>query len=153
MRDRSLIQEGLRRTITDQGWVWLAAALNADPNTIAGLLGVSIPTRLGSCKVIDLRPYSRDEAPRASMSALVGQDAQPMHTDAAYFSVPPRYIMFECIDPGETVCQTHVWTFDWNEMLKDQPDILVQPGWIAHGGGRTPFYCQVLTATASGRKF
>jgi Taurine catabolism dioxygenase TauD, TfdA family len=78
---------------------------------------------------------------------------QPMHTDAAYFPIPPRYIMFECIEPGETACQTHVWTFDWNKLLKDQPDILVQPGWIARGERKAPFNCQVLTTTSNGRKF
>jgi hypothetical protein len=152
MRRCGLIQESAR-SVAALGWAWIPAALNADPNSLAVMLGASIPARRDGCKVVDLRPYSRSEAPRASMSAVVGHDAQPMHTDAAYFPVPPRYIMFECIEPGEADCLTHVWTFDWNKMLKEQPDILVEPGWIACGGRTAPFYCQVLTTTSNGEKF
>jgi alpha-ketoglutarate-dependent taurine dioxygenase len=47
----------------------------------------------------ELVPSSRAAARPGSLSSFTGAGAQPMHTDAAYLASPPRYLVFECVDP------------------------------------------------------
>ena len=115
--------------------------------TIADVLSPLGPISSGQC---DLKPYSRESAPRGSMSSVVGTDKQPMHTDAAYRPQPPRYIALQCVDPGEAPCPTHVWTLNLGPLSKDRPDILTKTTWIAHGQGHVPFYCSIMD-TLGGR--
>src|ERR1700677_214981 len=59
----------------------------------------------GACRSgHDLIPYEKASAPRGSMSAITGTDAQPMHTDCAFLHAPPRYTALQCMERGEARC-------------------------------------------------
>jgi len=92
----------------------------------------------------DLTPLTRDEAPVRSMSAVTGTDAQPMHTDGAYWPRPPRYIALLCVEPGEASCPTVLWPLDLARLERDRPKILVAPHWVVHRGGHERFYSSVV---------
>lgn len=109
------------------------------------LLGRLLPNHDGQYHC-DLRPHTQETAPRASMSSFTGAGPQPPHTDAAFMARPPRYLVFECLHPGEHSCPTNVWSLDVSRLVHDGPDVLTAPGWLVSGGGKRPFYCQVLTA-------
>lgn len=126
------------------GGCWFAAPRYASaPSVILAALGPLIPSRNGDLHC-DLVIHSKDSAPPASMSAKIGADGQPMHTDAAYDPCPPRYIVFRCLEPGEASCPTNVLVLDVDRLNKDRPGVLTKTIWIAHGGGRPPFYCPVM---------
>jgi Taurine catabolism dioxygenase TauD, TfdA family len=75
---------------------------------------------------------------------VTGTDAQPMHTDGAYYPRPPRYIAFHSIEPGEASCPTIVSPLDLARLERDRPKILAAPHWVVRGGGHGRFYCSVL---------
>jgi hypothetical protein len=125
------------------GWLHIPSALATSPVAILSALGPLIPSREGLLHR-DLMPLKRDSAPPASMSSKTGPGEQPMHTDAAFYPTPPRYIAFQCLEPGEASCPTHVWTLDLARLKRDRPTLLTTAGWVAHGGGCLPFYCSVM---------
>jgi hypothetical protein len=125
------------------GWLFISAALATAPVDILSTLGPLILSREG-LPHRDLVPYKKASAPHASMSAEIGAGEQPMHTDAAYYPTPPRYIAFQCLEPGETSCPTRVWALDLIRLRKDRPAALTKTNWVAHGGGRPAFYCSVM---------
>jgi Taurine catabolism dioxygenase TauD, TfdA family len=88
------------------------------------------------------------------MSAFTGTGPQLMHTDCAYFPVPPRYVMLRCESRGEAQCCTHLWVLNPNDLLECRNRALLRPGWITRGRGRRPaFYAQVLNRSSNGRPF
>ena len=139
----------VKEQVQSTGWIWLPANDGVALPDLTDAFGFAVRPRLGGKSLVELRPYSRLEAPKSTMSAVVGHCAQPMHTDAAYYPLPPRYVILSCIDPGESICPTQLWILNWHRMLEDRPMVLTIPGWTAHGGGHSPFYCQVLTPTAN----
>jgi hypothetical protein len=72
------------------------------------------------------------------MSAATGTDAQPMHTDGAYYHVPPRYIGLQCIELGKADCPTLVWALDLGLLQREGPSVLTGPDWVARGGEHVP---------------
>ena len=135
-------REGSAR-LRASGWWFIPPSLATAPADILAALGPIVPSREGALHR-DLVPYPRAFAPRDSMSALTGTDEQPMHTDAAYAPCPPRYIAFQCLDPGEAPCPTLVWTLDVGRLKQDRPAGLTSIKWVTKGGGRPPFYCSVV---------
>jgi hypothetical protein len=127
-----------------RGWSWTTIAPDQDPTDILSSLGPLVPRSRAAPLHDELRPYRRESAPPSSMSALVGTAAQPMHTDAAYWPEPPRYVALYCIDPGEAPCATHVWSLDFDRLREELPRILTEPIWVTRGGGSGAFYCTVL---------
>lgn len=92
----------------------------------------------------ELIPISRAAARPGTLSSFTGAGAQPMHTDAAYLAKPPRYIAFECVDPGESTCKTEAWITDQAKLLAERPRLLTDPRWVFLGGGQSRFYSPVL---------
>jgi|SRR5580704_13640671 hypothetical protein len=78
----------------------------------------------------ELVPSSRAAARPGSLSSFTGAGAQPMHTDAAYIASPPRYLVFECVDPGEVPCRTEAWVTNQARLLEERPSLLTDPKWV-----------------------
>jgi alpha-ketoglutarate-dependent taurine dioxygenase len=136
--------ELMRQQLLLDGWCVIPSALTATPKELLAGLGTLArlhPTR--ACHQ-DLRPYDKNSAPSGSMSATIGTDAQPMHTDGAYYHLPPHYIALQCLEPGEAYCPTHVWALDLARLGRESAAILTRPDWVARGGGFAPFYCPIL---------
>src|SRR6266566_5913509 len=115
----------LATEVRARGWVHMSAPRDMHVNILARRLGRIIPSRLGGREHDVLRPYSQVAAPRKSMSAVTGIEAQPMHTDGAYYPRPPRFLLFRCLEPGEDECNTVVWTLDFDFLIKERPPALV----------------------------
>ena len=101
-------------------------------------------SRLDGSDHRDLKPYTRESAPAGSMSATVGTGAQPRHTDAAYFPIPPRYTVLQCLEPGQNPCPTLLWPLDVVRLRKERPHALAGEMWAVRGGGYSPFYCTAM---------
>ena len=139
-------------TVLHQGWCWLPADFGVEPSTLAAAIGPVLPSSAGDKSKL-LRPLDSTEAPQKSMSATVGLGPQPFHTDGAWHSTPPRYLVLHCEDAGEGDCPTLVRPLDWTSLSVSSVTELKRPGWIVRGGGlRRPFYSQILT-TAENRRY
>ena len=126
------------------GWHLIRPKLATNPLEILAPLGRILPSRATGAQHHDLAPYEKNIAPPYSMSATTGTAPQPMHTDGAYYHLPPHYIALQCVEIGEAYCPTHLWVLDLARVLKEGPSILTRPDWVSRGGGRGPFYCSVL---------
>ncbi len=129
------------------GWCLIRPGAVAEPSDFLVTLGSLLPSRGTNYR--DLRPYHEESAPVGSMSSIIGTARQPMHTDGAWCAVPPNYLVFQCIDPGEAPCPTHIWAADLSRLVADRPTILSRTNWVAFGaGGNTGFYCSVMEVHA-----
>lgn len=91
-----------------------------------------------------VRPQSRGEAPRRSLSAFTGFDRQPLHTDQAHIATPAQFVLLECLEGGDVPCTTEILIPDLESLQKNPPRVLTHPGWIANRGPNRRFYCQIL---------
>src|SRR5260370_1228647 len=101
--------ESTRQRLRLHGWCLIPPAMATVPTDMLATLGPVLPTPQTGANHHDLKAYNRDSAPPASMSAITGTEAQPMHTDAAYYHLPPHFIALQCLEPGEAYCPTQVW--------------------------------------------
>jgi alpha-ketoglutarate-dependent taurine dioxygenase len=132
------------------GWSLLSPSDALDPVMILAGLGRVIPSQKDGIEYHDLQVYDRASAPRLSMSAFTGTDAQPMHTDAAYAPMPPRYIALQCIETGGSDCPTHLWVADHVRLLRERPPPLAAVNWVVRGGNYSSFYCSIITIHSEG---
>ena len=113
---------------------------------LSSLLDPSDPRR-SSLPYRDLRPYSRENAPPHSMSAIVGTDCQPFHTDASYLPSPPRFVVLECLDPGEAPCPTRILPLNVERLKIERPKNLTRIHWVTVAAGYQSFYCPIAEET------
>jgi hypothetical protein len=132
------------RSLITAGWCFIEPPLVGGAWEIVTNLGPIVRLNDKGDDHRDLVPYKKDVAPRGSMSAITGTDEQPMHTDAAYLPLPPRYIVLYCLEPGEGYCPTLVWVPDLVKMKIDKPAILSRPRWVFRGGGHRAFYSSIM---------
>lgn len=92
----------------------------------------------------DLSPLEKADARPGSMSAMVGKDAQPMHTDGAYLHLPPRYTVLMCMNPGETDCPTTLWTMNFFLLKEAEKMGLYKPLWVWGDGINPLFYAPII---------
>ena len=136
--------ELLRHQLSLDGWCVKPSDATKTPKDVLKGLGSFLPLLSTGAYHQDLKPYDKNSAPPASMSATTGTNAQPMHTDGAYYHLPPRYIALQCLDPGEAYCPTHVWALDLARLARENGAVLTRAEWVARGGGFRPFYCPIL---------
>jgi len=133
-----------RRRLLLDGWCLLAPRSTMTIDDVLAVLGPLASSRSIRIHCCDLRPYDKDSAPPASMSATTGTNAQPLHTDGAYCHVPPRYVALQCLEPGEARCPTLLCTLDLRMLEGERSALLTRPVWVSQGGGLARFYCPVL---------
>jgi len=132
--------ENVLHHLEEIGWAFLPSSVVTDPGSILRQLGPFVPTFRERLDYCDLIPCDKKSAHPASMSSIIGMGEQPMHTDAAYAPVPPRYIALQCLQVGESPCPTHIWVVDRARVLEDRPPVLSALNWVYHGGRHAPFY-------------
>jgi hypothetical protein len=116
----------IKEQVRIAGWAFLPAPHGIDWPILAQTFGIPVATQIARDLVLELRPRSKSDAPKGTMSSFVGYSAQPMHTDAAYYPLPPRYVILTCINAGESTCPTHLWILNWRALLHDRPQILAK---------------------------
>lgn len=130
---------------TAEGW----ATVNCDlgdfrKQAVAGGL-VEMPVRTGEKAVQILRPRSREQAMRRSLSAVHGTGAQPLHTDGAHHPAPPDLIVMAAAARSPTP------TLLWRPTLDDWWREHTTTGVFLVDGGRRRFLA--TAEDASGLRF
>ena len=76
-----------------------------------------IANREGDDPHSTLRPTAPEDARPASLSAVVGLNAQPLHTDGAHLARVPEYVLLWSAEPNST--PTRVWS-PWDAIQVDE---------------------------------
>jgi hypothetical protein len=127
--------------LSKRGWTFVRKPKRFSAEGLSRSLGWS-SLRPGD-EAAELTPKSREASRPGTMSAIIGMDAQPMHTDGANRSLPPRFLVFECLNAGEAPCPTNIWVLNLGLLNRCKPRELQRTGWVSqHAGVR--FYCDVL---------
>ncbi|MFI8211889.1 TauD/TfdA family dioxygenase [Streptomyces werraensis] len=119
------------------GWASGLGTLDVIRLEAASLGLVEVANRRGESPVTSLRPRSRDEARKNSLSAQFGKGEQPLHTDGAHLHEPPDLVVLACEKASET--PTRLW------IRKEGNVFFYPPEYVSHGiflvqNGRDSFY-------------
>jgi alpha-ketoglutarate-dependent taurine dioxygenase len=124
-------------------------ATDADLLHIAGWLGAPKAEVRDAVFVKSISPTPSREAPRNTLSEMYGLGQFPLHTDAAYWEAPPRFILFYCIHPGSGQRPTVlVDTRQWR-LARPERRALQNEVWVIHRTHK-PFLCTHSIADGHG---
>jgi hypothetical protein len=99
----------------------------------ARAFGTPVSSRPGAPIIEQLIPRSKPDARPGSLSSIVGRSGMPMHTDAAYHQVPPRWVFLWSKDISLN-CATIV--FNPQRTLNEWAGLGLDRGiWGVSGGG------------------
>lgn len=99
----------IRRSLVRFGWATASGTLKDVDLALLRERSSARPRQLTPVDI--LRPHSQEDAPRRSLSAMVGLGAQPLHTDGAHLRRPPDVIVLASALPSTT--PTVVFRPDW----------------------------------------
>lgn len=99
-------------------------------------------SKIGVVKV--LRPLTVVQAKQNSMSSFIGTGAQPLHTDCAYQSIPPRFVLLKCISKGEHQCPTNIGEIMWRRLETDRPAEIYDAVWTFWNHLSHSFYSTIV---------
>ena len=107
----------------NMGWIKVKNIKKRPLIDYAKYLGFPIGSRLNSTVGDILKPLNKLEARKSSMSEKHGLGAFPLHTDCAYYEIPPRYILFQAINPDIT-CATTLLKIQFDSLSKRDLNLL-----------------------------
>jgi len=97
----------LAETATEHGWAVGSGAVSDVEQELSRLRRAAASERNGAERDSVLRPVDRQGAPRHSLNATFGTDAQPLHTEGAHQTDPPDFVVLVASAPSTT--PTYVW--------------------------------------------
>lgn len=121
-------------------WTTFYADNSDDLLTIAASIGLVIPSRKNSINLIDtLTVKNKSTANPKSLSALYGDKDFPFHTDGAYLTEPPKYVILRSpktiLNCPTLICNPNFKSSDRKSLAKNV--------WLVNGG-RGKFYTTML---------
>jgi hypothetical protein len=121
-------------------WTTFQADNLEDLLTIAKSVGQVIPSRKNSNELFDILSIkSKSAANTKSLSALYGEKDFPFHTDGAYLTEPPKYVILrspkQIHNCPTLICKPTFTTADKKNLTKDV--------WLVNGG-RGKFYTSMI---------
>lgn len=96
-----------------------------------------------------LRPSEPRHARPNTLSSRHGLGAFPLHTEAAYWKTPPRYLILACVHPGAGARPTHL--VDMRVVIGVRPalvDDLRRARWLVDA--RPPFFANAIAGSGDG---
>lgn len=116
---------------------------------VAASLGRPLPEPRDGVMVKTIRPTPSNGAVKNTLSERYGMGAFPLHTEAAYWRLPPRFLLLYCRNPGETNRATEV--LDGSALLQEQDaSLLSVDPWVVSAGLHS-FLTTVLSGSGVNR--
>lgn len=143
------------RELNARGWTLTEATFTDEPacsehlRELAASLGVPVPARRAESTVSVLRPTAAGDARPNSLSARYSTGSFPFHVDTAHWSVPCRYIVLGCLDPGAGNRKTLLLDTATIPLSDEQRELLVSTPFRVVNGRQSFF----STITKQGRSF
>ncbi len=139
--------EQIRARASVEGYFVFTTDPREQTLALARRLGALHPHTI-SRPVFRLKPTSQDSARPNSMSTVVGLAAQPPHTDCAYLSEPPRWVLLRSSQSDATKTPTLIW--DVRSIIKSQAPSAFGGGlWLIKTGKRS-YYTAILSLLREG---
>lgn len=91
--------------------------------------------------------YTKENAPKGSMSSHIGLSAQPYHTDCATWPSPPRFMSLTCVEDGEFPTATRILEIDHHQLIADRPAAIFEDIWAFQANGFVASYNSIYHAT------
>lgn len=85
----------------EDGWAAIEGRIDTVPYHLSLLGWSAVPSRTGGSTIDVLKPKTPDQAPKQSLSAKFGLEAQPLHTDGAHHPVPPDVVLLSASSPSQ----------------------------------------------------
>lgn len=138
----------LLASLSRYGWIRHAAA-GADTGSVVdemsrlgGLFGTRAAGRAGASEEV-IQPQTSDDAHPRSLSAQYGLNALPFHVELSHRTLPCRYLLLGCIDPGSPSALTML--LDWRTLgFSPEEFRLLESAPILVRSGRRSFYSTIL---------
>ena len=138
----------VKEELFDRGWVLLRTGI-ADPTFLRQELlevskefGVPVPGRSRSL-VEPVTPMPQEWAPARSLSARFGLEELPLHTDAAHWPIPCRYLLLACACAPRVTCETRFLPIREDALSAEEKGLLRQTPFRIRNS-RNSFYGSVL---------
>jgi len=129
--------------------LWTDVEPLADLLELARSLGVPVPSRVGGPLVDVLIPRAPHQAPeQRSMSRQFGSGRFPPHTDGAYISQCPRWMLLRAVDVSSDAPPTELWPVVRTALDPMDLEVLERPLWSVHG--RRPFLSPIFESQSNG---
>jgi len=128
---------------------WFLTHISDDSNLhnrlseYANELGEPIKGRKSVDIVQKLVPISKDKAHPYSLSSKHATGVFPLHVDTAHWITPCRYLIFGCLNEGESLRPTILLDFNSLELTMEEKDYLYNSPFIIKNG-RNSFYGSIL---------
>ncbi len=139
--------------LNEKGWFQTRISNDVNLHDVlteyANELGDPIKGRKSADIVQKLVPISKEGAHPCSLSSRYATGAFPLHVDTAHWVTPCRYLVFGCMDEGESVRPTILLDFNSLQLTKEETDYLYNSPFIIKNG-RNSFYGNIL---AKNREF
>jgi hypothetical protein len=136
------------RSLRAHGFHYQPGVEARDCLAVANSLGVPVGDARNPEPLRLIRPQPLDKAKTNTLSSRYGLGAFPFHTDAAYWPIPPRFILFYCVNPGSGDRPTLL--VDPQEWLLSDPIRLALCNEVWRVTTRRPFLCTVGTQGDNG---
>ncbi|GGB55527.1 hypothetical protein GCM10011502_30460 [Oceanisphaera marina] len=107
-------------------------------------LGSPVKARKSQDIIQKLVPISSCKAHPRSLSSKYATGAFPLHVDTAHWATPCRYLVFGCMDEGESVRPTILLDFNSLQLTKEESDYLYNSPFVIKNG-RNSFYGNILS--------
>ena len=133
--------EKLVQQARQDGWACVEGRIDSVLYQVNFLGWVIVPSRKGGLEIDLLKPQAPEEAPKHSLSAMVGLGAQPLHTDGAHHIVPPDVILLSADAPSHV--PTSLWRLPTTGLASETTQDL-RHGLFTVRTGRDAFLAPVL---------
>lgn len=142
-------QDALHANIIKNGWASFDLPDDADLEShlleLACSLGTPKAMRHPKAVCHKLRVLEKSIAAPSSLSKQHGTAAFPMHTDTAHWTIPCRYIVLGCMNPGDFTRSTRL--VDWSALpFQEQEIAKLKTAPFKVSSGRQSFYSTILTS-------
>ena len=130
--------------ISRRGWNYAKGVELDHARVTVDNLRMSIEGGQANIRYKELGIYSAQDAPKASMSSVVGAGRQPMHTDGAFLPDPPRYLIFYCVNAGNADRRTRIWSINPQLFQSRFSSNLWDVSWLSRSKRSSAFYCPIF---------
>ncbi len=115
--------------VNKKGFTILKNFPERDLLLLAAAFGFSVSEDRDGVLIKDLYLQESNDAPQNTLSREYGKAEFPFHTEAAYWKIPPKYMMLFCVNPGSGGRQTRLLTPPLTSLKLCQQHVLNNDIW------------------------
>ena len=139
----------IRSSLAAEGWCTTGPllcspveAISDQIENLARQLGNIVPGRTRQL-IEQIVPQAMDTAQAATLSSVYGLNQLPLHTDAAHWPVPCRFLVIGCVEPGPVPVPTMLLDFRRVRLSKEEVSLCRRTPFLIRNGQRS-FYGSIL---------